>query len=174
LDEDAAEAEPSRNRRDLPRVVRLHAVDRDERVASLSDRFGGQVLELANLVTAVRKPRVAVLALRPELDLAPEMLAQTLELMDRRRSEEERDAVEPLDAHCGRSYGPSASAASAGALSRLDEVDDAQREGREGQEPSEATVPCLPGRQVGETPRGDSNRQSDLVKILVTRHLRNG
>ena len=69
LHEHAAEAELRGDRRDLPRVVRLHAADRDERVASLRERVGREVLELAHLVAAVGEARVAVLPLRPDLDL---------------------------------------------------------------------------------------------------------
>jgi hypothetical protein len=84
-------------------VVRLHAADRDERVAPLRERVRGEVLELAHLVAAVREARVTVLALRPDVDAAAEVLAQALEPMDRRRSEEERDTVEALAAHRARS-----------------------------------------------------------------------
>jgi hypothetical protein len=83
-------------------VVRLHAPDRDERVAPLRQRVRGKVFELAHLVAAVRKAGVAVLALRPDVDLAAEVLAQALETVDRRRPEEERDAIEPLSAHRAR------------------------------------------------------------------------
>ena len=83
LHEDAPKAEPCRDGRDLTGVVRLHAADRDERVAPLRERVRGEVLELAHLVAAVGQARVAVLPLRPELDRAAEMLAQPLEPMDR-------------------------------------------------------------------------------------------
>ena len=104
LHEDATKAKPCRDGRDLTGVVRLHAADRDERVAPLREGVGGEVLELAHLVAAVRQARVAVLSLRPDVDGATEMLAQPLESMDWRRSEEERDAIEALDAHGARSY----------------------------------------------------------------------
>ena len=81
LHEHAAEAEACRDGGDLPRVVRLHAADRDEGVAPLRERLRDEVLELAHLVAAVREPRVAVLALRPDLDLAAEVLAEALEPM---------------------------------------------------------------------------------------------
>ena len=66
-----AEAEVARDRRDLSRVVGLDAADRDERVAALRERLGGEVLELAHLVAAVGEARVAVLALGPDLDPPP-------------------------------------------------------------------------------------------------------
>ena len=71
------------DRRDLARVVRLHAADRDERVAALRERVGREVLELARLVAAVREAAVAVLALRPDLDASAEVLAQPLEPVHR-------------------------------------------------------------------------------------------
>ena len=94
LDEHTAEAEARGHGGDLPRVVRLDAADRDERVAALRERIRGQVLELAGLVAAVREPGVAVVALGPDLDAAAEVLLEPLEPVNRRRAEEERDAVE--------------------------------------------------------------------------------
>ena len=76
LHEHAGEAEVRRDRRDLARVVRLDAADRDERVAALRERVGSEVLELAHLVAAVGEAGVAVLALGPDLDLAAEVLAR--------------------------------------------------------------------------------------------------
>ena len=83
LHEDAAKAEPCRHGRNLTGVVRLHAADRDERVASLREGFCGEILELAHLVAAVGEARVAVLPLRPDVDRAAEVLAQTLQPIDR-------------------------------------------------------------------------------------------
>jgi hypothetical protein len=83
LHEDATKAESRGDGRDLTCVVRLHAADRDIRVAPLREGICGEVLELAHLVAAVRKPRVAVLPLRPDVDIATEMLAQPLQSMDR-------------------------------------------------------------------------------------------
>jgi hypothetical protein len=94
LHEHALQPEPRSDRRDLARVVRLHAADRHERVAALCERLRGEVFELAHLVAAVREAGVAILALRPDLDAAAEMLAQPLERMDRRRSEQQVDARE--------------------------------------------------------------------------------
>src|SRR5262249_53473223 len=99
LHEHAAEPEVRGDGGDLARVVRLDAADRDERVAAGGERVGDEVLELAHLVAAVREPRVAVVALRPELDLAAEVRAQPLEPVDRRRAEEQRDALEVGEAH---------------------------------------------------------------------------
>src|SRR5207244_12209788 len=65
LHQDTAEAELRGDRSDLPRVVRLHTADRDERVAALRERVGDEVLQLARLVAAVREARVAALALGP-------------------------------------------------------------------------------------------------------------
>ena len=39
----------------LPGVVRLHAADRDQRVATLRDGIGDQVFELPRLVATVRE-----------------------------------------------------------------------------------------------------------------------
>ena len=78
LHEHATKPEAGGDGRDLPRVVRLDAADRDERVASLREGVRGQVLELARLVAAVGEPGVAVLALRPQLDPTTEMLLEAL------------------------------------------------------------------------------------------------
>ena len=99
LHEHAPEPQPGGHGRHLSRVVRLHAADRDERVAPLRQRLGGQVLELAHLVPAVGEPGVHVLPLRPDLDLAAEVLGQPLEPVHGRGPEEERHAVEALQAH---------------------------------------------------------------------------
>src|SRR5713101_459078 len=99
LHEHALQPELRRDRRDLARVVRLHAADRDERVATLGERVRDEVLELAHLVAAVGQPCIAILALRPDLDAAAQMLAQPLEPVHRRRPEEERSACEVVDAH---------------------------------------------------------------------------
>jgi len=87
LDEDAAEPEAGGDRSDLARVVRLDTADRDQRVAALRERVGGEVLQLARLVASVGETRVAVLPLRPDLDAAAEVLAQPLEAVDRRGPE---------------------------------------------------------------------------------------
>ena len=99
LHEHAAETEPGRDRRHLARVVGLHAADRDERVAPARERVRREVLELAHLVAAVREPGVAVLALGPDLDPAPEVLLEPLEPVHRRRPEEERHEIEALETH---------------------------------------------------------------------------
>jgi hypothetical protein len=54
---------------------------------------------LRTLLPPYCEPRVAVLALRPDLDLAAEVLAQSVEAVDRRRPEQQRHAIEGLDAH---------------------------------------------------------------------------
>ena len=87
-----------------PGVVRLHSADRHERVAALGERVGHQVLELAHLVAAEGDARVAVLALRPDLDLTAQVLAQAAERMDRRGAEGQRVPCEVVDAH-GRAFG---------------------------------------------------------------------
>src|SRR5579885_536174 len=79
LHEHALQAEPRGDSRDLSRVVRLHAADRDERVAALRQRVRGEVLELAYLVAAERQTGVAILALRPDVDATAEVLAEPLE-----------------------------------------------------------------------------------------------
>ena len=99
LHEHAAEAEVSCDRCDLTRVVRLDAADRDERVAALRERIGGEVLELARLVAAVGEARVAVLALGPDLDLAAEVLGEALEAVDRGGAEREGYAREVGERH---------------------------------------------------------------------------
>ena len=98
LHEDALQPEVRRDGGDLTRVVRLDSADRDERVAALRKRVGGEELELARLVPAVGEPGVAVVALRPHVDLAAEVLAQACETVNRRRPEEERDARERVGA----------------------------------------------------------------------------
>jgi hypothetical protein len=80
--------------RDLPRVVRLDAADRNEPVASLRQRVGGEVLELPDLVAAEREACVAVLPLRPDLDPATEVLGEPVERVYRRWAEEQGDAIE--------------------------------------------------------------------------------
>ena len=55
---------------------------------------GDDVFELAQLVAAEREARIAVLALGVELDLAAEMGGQARQLLDRRRTEGERVAIE--------------------------------------------------------------------------------
>ena len=68
---------------DLAGVVRLDATDRHERVASLGERIGHQVLELAHLVATEGDARVAVFALGPDLDLTAERLGQSWQRVDR-------------------------------------------------------------------------------------------
>ncbi len=87
--------------RHLPRVVRLNSADRDERVTALSERVGGEILELAHLVAAVGEARVTVVPLCPDLDCAAKMLTQPPQWMHRRVTEQQGDAVE-LDAHLPR------------------------------------------------------------------------
>ena len=99
LDEHAAEAEVGGDGRDLARVVRLDAADRHQRVAAPGERVRREVLQLAHLVAAVRKSRVAVLALRPDLDGSAEMVAQPLEAVEGRGAEEERHALEVGESH---------------------------------------------------------------------------
>ena len=96
LHQDTTEAEPRRNRGNLPRVIRLDAADRHERVAALGQRLSGEELQLPHLVAAVGEAGVAVLALRPDLDLAAKMLAQSSEPMHRRRAEPQRHAGEAV------------------------------------------------------------------------------
>ena len=60
----------------------------------LREGVGGEVLELAHLVAAVGEAGVAVFALRPDLDLAAEVLGQAVEPVDRGGAEGERDAGE--------------------------------------------------------------------------------
>jgi len=99
LHKHAFEAESGRDSSYLPGVVRLNTANRDKRVAILGERLGGEVLELAHLVASVRQSRVAVLPLRPDLDLATEVRAQPLEPVHRRRAEQEVRAVKVIQAH---------------------------------------------------------------------------
>jgi hypothetical protein len=112
LDEHAGESEMRGRRGDLAGVVRLDAADRDKRVATLCKRVCDEVLELAGLVASVGKPRVAVLPLRPDLDAAPEVLAQPLEPVDRRGPEEQRNAGVVAQLFCVRNATRSAILAS--------------------------------------------------------------
>ena len=82
LDQDAAEPDVRRDRRDLAGVVRLDATDRDERVAAGRERVRDEVLELAGLVATERDARVAVVALRPDRS-APEVLREPPERLQR-------------------------------------------------------------------------------------------
>jgi hypothetical protein len=98
LHEHAAEPGARGGRRHLPRVVRLHAADRHQRVAALGERVGHQVLELARLVAAVGEAAVAVVALRPQPGPS-EVRGEPVEGMDRRGAEHERMAGERVEAH---------------------------------------------------------------------------
>jgi hypothetical protein len=98
LHKHAAEPRARGGRGHLPRVVRLHAPDRDERVAALGERVGHQVLELARLVAAIREAAVAVVALGPEARAA-EVGGQPVERMDRRRAEHQRLTGELVEVH---------------------------------------------------------------------------
>jgi hypothetical protein len=77
-------------------VVRLHPADRDQRIGVGGDRIGNDVFELAQLVAAESQSRIAVLALGVELDLAAQMCAEPLQLLDMRGSEGEWIAFELL------------------------------------------------------------------------------
>ena len=98
LHEHAAEPEARRHRRHLPRVVRLDAADRDERVAALRERVRHQVLELARLVASVGQAAVAVVALRPQARAA-QMRRQTVQRMHRRGAEKQGLAGEGVEVH---------------------------------------------------------------------------
>ncbi len=103
LHEHAVEPEPRRDRGHLARVVRLHAADRDERVAALRERVGGKVLELARLVAAECEPAGHVVALGPDRRTA-ELGGEPVEPVHRRRAEEQLDAGERLELHRRRHY----------------------------------------------------------------------
>ena len=75
-------------------VIGLHAADRNQRIGIRSDRVGNDVFELAQLVAAEREPRIAVLALGVELDLAAEMAREPLQFFDMGGPEGERIALE--------------------------------------------------------------------------------
>ncbi len=72
------------DRRHLAGLVRLDPANRHERVATLRQRLGNQILKLARLVAAEGKAAVAVLALRVQMHLAAQVVAQTLQRLDRR------------------------------------------------------------------------------------------
>ena len=80
-------------------MVRLDAADRDERVAALRERVGSEVLELPDLVAAVCQARVAIVALRPDLNPSTQILLEPFEPVDRRRAEEQRHPVEISKTH---------------------------------------------------------------------------
>ena len=65
-----------------------------QRVASLREGIGYEVLELAHLVATVGEAAIDVLALRPDLDLAAEMFREALEAVHRGGAEGEVDARE--------------------------------------------------------------------------------
>ena len=89
LDEDALHARLRGRRGHLPCVVRLHAADRHERVASVGQRVGHQVFEFSDLVAAECEGGVHVVALGPDR-CSLEVLGQTIQPMNRRRAEHER------------------------------------------------------------------------------------
>ncbi len=89
LDESAFHAELCSDRRHLARMVRLHTADRHQRVGVGGDGVRNNVFELPELVAAEGQPRIAVLALGVELDLAPEMRGEAREPFDMRRAEGE-------------------------------------------------------------------------------------
>ena len=105
LHRDAPEAEVAGHPGDLAGVVGLHPADRHERVAALVEGLGDEVLQLAHLVAAEGDPGVAVLALGPDLDPAPEGLAQAGQWVDGRRAEEQRDTGEVVERHRAAAYG---------------------------------------------------------------------
>ena len=88
LDEHALHARARRHRRDLARVVGLHAADRHERVAALRESIRDEVFELARLVAAVGDAGVAVLALGPDCRAA-EIGCEPLQRMHGRGPEEQ-------------------------------------------------------------------------------------
>ena len=96
LDEHAGESCAGGGGGHLPCVVRLHAADRDERVAALRQRVRDQVLQLARLVPAEGEARGDVVALGPERGAA-EVLGQALERMDGRRPEQQLIALEAVE-----------------------------------------------------------------------------
>ena len=96
LDEPAFHSDFRRDGGNHAGVVRLHAPDRDQRIGIGGDRIGNDVFELAQLVAAKSQSRIAVLALGVELDLAAQMCAEALQLLDMRGSEGERIAFEFL------------------------------------------------------------------------------
>ena len=108
LDEHAAEPEARGDGRHLARVVRLHAADRDERVAALRERVGGEVLQLAHLVPAVGEPGAARPPASPRSSTSPPRCSlEPLEPVHRRGAELERHAVEAREAHVRRGPSPS-------------------------------------------------------------------
>ena len=90
------------DRGDLPGVVRLHAADGDERVATLRDGVGDQVFELPRLVATVRESAVAVLAFGPDLRAA-ERLREALEWMHRGGAESSGSRAK-VSSLIGRTY----------------------------------------------------------------------
>jgi hypothetical protein len=77
-------------------VVGLHAADRHQRVGVGRKRVRNDVFELAQLVAAKGQPRIAVLALGMDLDLAAEMAGEPRQLLDMGGPESERIALEFL------------------------------------------------------------------------------
>ncbi len=99
LHEHAVQAQVGGDGRHLAGVVRLHAADRDERVAPLGERVGREVLELAGLVATEGEAGVAVLPLRPDLDLAAQVLREAVEAVHRGGAEEQWHLGEVGQAH---------------------------------------------------------------------------
>ena len=95
LDQDGLQPELRGDGGHLPGVVGLDAADRDQRVGTLGQRVGDEVLQLAGLVAAVGEAAVAVLALGPDRGAA-EVRAEPLQRMHRARAEQQRVAREVL------------------------------------------------------------------------------
>ena len=93
---DRLQPEVGRHARDLARVVGLDTSDRHQRVAPAGQRLRYEVLE-PRLVAPEGDPRVAVLALGPDLDPATEARAQAGQGVNRRRAEREQVALEVVE-----------------------------------------------------------------------------
>ncbi len=107
LNQPAFHADFRRDSRHHARVVRLHPADRDQRIGVGGDRIGNDVFELAQLVAAESQSRITVLALGVEFDLAAQVCAEPLQLLDMRGSEGEWIAFEFLQhARCPSAAAP--------------------------------------------------------------------
>ncbi len=94
LNQAAFHAELGGDGRDLASMVGLHPADGDQRIGAGGNRVGDDIFELADLVAAESQPRIAVLALGIDLDAAAKMRGKAAQLLDRRRTEGQRVALE--------------------------------------------------------------------------------
>src|SRR5688572_24111653 len=101
LHHDALHADLRSGRRNLACVIGLQTADRHERIGARSNRIGHDVFELPELVAAQREPGIAIVALGVDLYFSAERCRQPRQMLDGRRTEGQRIAIELLhEGHC--------------------------------------------------------------------------